>query len=293
MNMRVAVAGCRRESDPVDLYPDLDVPPVRAALAALGADSVWVSWDDPGVCWSQFDRVLISGTWDSVDRPVEYLAWAREVSDLSTLVNHVPFIEWNIDKRYLLDLAADGVSTIPTVWVRPGQSWQPPPFEFVIKPSISAGGRQTACYSTEDQAAADHMAELHSAGHTAMVQPYIASIPTDGEVDLVFVGGQLQHAFRRRLTLQIGTGVVTQPWQQIVIDGVLTPAPEQVAVARAAMESVEGRLGQRPSYARVDLVAGPNADSLVVEVELIDPYLALDLAPTTAYSLAQGLISID
>jgi hypothetical protein len=81
---RVALACCRRlhESPPDDLYPDPDAPPLQDALSSLGIPSRLVSWDDPSIQWEQFSHVVISSTWDSVDRPGEYLTWARHVAGL-------------------------------------------------------------------------------------------------------------------------------------------------------------------------------------------------------------------
>jgi hypothetical protein len=78
----VAVACCRRsdDADPSDLYPDPDAGPLQAALGRLGAESTLLSWDDPAVGWESFSHVVVSSTWDSVDRPGEYLDWARSVS---------------------------------------------------------------------------------------------------------------------------------------------------------------------------------------------------------------------
>ena len=104
----VAVACCRRSGDaePGDLYPDPDAAPLRAALIALGASSSLVSWDDSRVDWASFSKVFVSSTWDSVDRPAEYLAWAGRVSAVSELVNSVTVLEWDLDKVHQRDLAA-------------------------------------------------------------------------------------------------------------------------------------------------------------------------------------------
>jgi hypothetical protein len=110
-NARVAIACCRRRADarPADLYPDRDAAPLRAALRELGVASWPLSWDDPGADWGSYSHVLVSSTWDSVDRPAEYLAWARAVSAASTLVNPLAVIEWNLDKVHQREPAASGL----------------------------------------------------------------------------------------------------------------------------------------------------------------------------------------
>lgn len=287
------MACCRRTStaDPGDLYPDLDAPLLCNALVELGASPTLVSWDDPRADWSSFARVILSSTWDSVDRPVEYLAWARRVSAVSRVLNPVPVIEWDIDKRYQLDLAEAGVPIVPTSWVEPLQRWEPPPFEFVVKPAISAGGRDTARYVIADAAeASEHVKRLQQAGQTVMVQEYLPSIDVDGEVDLIFIHGAFSHAVQKKPALRLGEGVIDKPWERMAWTGVVPPTTRQLAVADRAMSVVSERFHQPLTYGRVDIVHDRRGKPVVLEVELIDPYLSLDMAPQAAVSLANAVL---
>lgn len=103
----VAIACCRTSgaARPTDLYPDPDARLLRDALADLGASSRMVSWDDPEVDWSAFGTVLISSTWDSVERPGEYLAWVRQATAVSALRNSAPIVTWALDKIHQVELA--------------------------------------------------------------------------------------------------------------------------------------------------------------------------------------------
>jgi hypothetical protein len=293
LSASVAVACCRRfgDSNPTDLYPDADAAPLQAALHQLGADSTLVSWDDPQVDWGSFSHIVVSSTWDSVDRPTEYLAWARGVSTVSELVNPAAVIEWNIDKTHQRQLEAAGVPVIPTTWVVPDAVWQPPATaEFVIKPSVSAGGRSTARYSSGGAAALEHVRALQRAGQTVMVQEYLAAIDGEGEVDLIFFRGTFSHAVVKRPALRTGEGIVGRPWERMERTGLAIPSSEQLKVAEQTMGVISDLLEQRPVYGRVDLVTGPVGDPLVLEVELIDPYLSLDMDPGAAGRLVNALI---
>ena len=206
-SLSVAVACCRRSEDanPSDLYPDTDAAPLQAALHHLGAESALVSWDDPQGGWESYSHITVSSTWDSVDRPEAFLAWAREVSTVSLLVNPAAVIEWNLDKVDLRQLEGAGGPVIPTTWILPGDVWQPPDTaEFVIKPSVSAGGRNTARYSSDDPAALEHARGLQSVGQTIMVQEHLASIDRVGEFDLIFFDGTFSHAVVKRPVLRTG-----------------------------------------------------------------------------------------
>lgn len=95
---------------------------------------------------------VIRSTWDSVDRPREYLRWARDVSRATVLANPFAAIAWNLDKTYLPTLQDRNVLVVPTIWVTSETQWTTPAYEFVIKPSVSGGGRETARYSVNARA---------------------------------------------------------------------------------------------------------------------------------------------
>lgn len=229
----IAIARCRRTKDagPADLYPDDDAEPLATALNELGASSVSVAWDDQLVEWAAFDRVVISSTWDSADRPAEYLVWARRVSAVSKLFNPSPVLEWGLDKSYLRELADQGIPVIPTTWVEPLDSWQPPEFEFVVKPAISAGGRKTARYLGRDVESIGHVRAIQATGQTVMVQPYRSAVDDEGEIDLVFIDGEFSHAVRKDSLLHLGEGVVEKLWTRLAWSGATEPSGEQLSVA--------------------------------------------------------------
>src|SRR4051812_42918002 len=142
---RVAIAACHTE-DGRDIYPDGDWPSLRDALRVEGLSATQVAWDDIAVDWSRYDVVVIRSTWDSVVRPREYVRWVREAQERTRLHNPADVIEWNLDKRHLQELDRAGLPVVPTQWVEPGHEWDMPTEPFVVKPTISGGGRDTARY---------------------------------------------------------------------------------------------------------------------------------------------------
>jgi hypothetical protein len=283
---RVAVVGCREFAD-----DDHDWPILRVALEKRGIAAEFAAWDDRGVDWTAFDLVLIRSTWDSVTYPGEYLAWAEGVAAVSTLHNPLETIRWNIDKRYLADLAGDGVRIVPTRWVGPLDRWEPPRGEFVIKPSVSAGGIDTARYGPVDHAdALAHVRRLQAEGRRVMVQPYIASVDRDGETALVFIGGTYSHAVNKGALLTLGEGVVIRLWEREVIS-TTTATEDQVRLGEAAIDAVSRRFGGPPLYARVDIMGLADAPH-VSEVELIDPDLFLVHASGSADRLVDAVLRV-
>ena len=279
-------------------FPDLleDWPILQGALAGQGIDAVTRVWSDPGVAWGDFDLVLANGAWDNIHHPARFCAWAEQVSRATRLVNPPPVLRWNIDKHYLADLAADGIATVPTTYLAPGQD--PGAAlglhrEFVVKPTISGGGFESARYGDtggDRRRATAHVARLHAAGRTAMLQPYLASVDHHGEKGLVFLGGELSHTIAKNPLLVPGAGVRDDLSTDQVITAT-TATEAEADVARAALAAAGARLGPA-TYARVDLVELPSATPAVLELELLDPALFFDTDPPAATRFAHVLSGV-
>ena len=263
--MRVALATCT-------LWPDLDVdgPELLAALAAEGLDVDVVAWDAEEVDWDAYDLVVIRTTWDYWDRHEEYLAWTRRVPRLA---NPADVVAWNTDKRYLRDL---DVPTVPTTWLEPGEPFTPPDHRFVVKPSVSAGARDTAAYDAGDPAAREHVDRLHARGKTVMVQPYVDAVDAEGETAVLVFGGEVSHAARKSACLVPGAG------EPELGGWTITAREPSAAEVELALRAVAGR---DLLYARVDLLPGP----VLIELEVTEPSLFLTHAPGSAARFAAAV----
>lgn len=252
--------------------PDDDRDVMLAHWRESGVDGTAVRWDDPGAAWDAFDAAVVRSTWDYVERRGEFLAWARRASAVTRLLNPASVIERNTDKTYLRDLAAVGVPTVPTSWVGPGYEPRLPSFEeYVVKPAVSAGARDTVRTSVASEAAR-HAGRIAAKGGTAMVQPYLRMVEEEGELSLLYFGGRFSHAVRRPAMLARDDG---RPRANHVGAELRAPAPDQVALA----EKVLGEIAEPLLYARVDLVRLPDGTPALIELELTEPYLYLSGAP--------------
>jgi glutathione synthase/RimK-type ligase-like ATP-grasp enzyme len=255
-------------------FPDLEADDRRLVglLRERGVPAQPAVWDDPAVDWPSFRLVVVRSTWDYPSKPEQFLTWAAR---LPRVLNPSPVLRWNADKRYLLDLAA-AVPVVPTRFIGPGDAFELPAGPLVVKPAISCGGRDTARYNGGHRAG-EHIRRLQAEGRTAMLQPYLAEVEQQGEVDLVFLGGRYSHAVRRGALLAGGkknTGEGVRPYEATA---------EQLALAEKALGLVPGD----PSllYARVDLLpsaAGP----VLLELELLEPSLFLGYAAGSGERLA-------
>ena len=270
--------------------PDLDEDGavLLAALTRAGLHPRPAVWDDSDVDWTGFDGVLVRSTWDYPLRRDAFLSWARTPR---IIANRYDVLAWNTDKRYLQDLARAGVATVPTAFLPPGHAPDGLRGECVVKPTVSGSAADTGRFSDpDDPEAAALVARLHAEGRTAMVQPYLPRIETDGETSLVFLGGQYSHAVRREPLL-----TATGERRPVVVADVLStirqaqPTQDQRDLAERALAAVPGgRDGV--SYARVDLIPGPDGPVLL-ELEATDCFLFLSSATTDARArLAEHLL---
>lgn len=285
---RVALATCAE-------YATLDEDDqlLLAPLDAYGVDAVPLVWDAPAD-WGSFDAVVIRQTWDCAERGAEFLAWVDHVATDTPVLNPRVVLAWSMDKRYLRDLADDGVPCVQTTFIEPGDSWSLPTLgEYVIKPTDSAGSRNTARYGPGDTERADgHIWRLHAEGRCVMLQPYLDAVDTAGETALLYFDGVFSHAARKGplLTREMHAQESTE---FLFIKEAISPrqaTPAQRAVADAALATARARTGTWPFlYARVDLIDDESGSPQVLEVELVEPSVFLVTDPQAADRFAAAI----
>ncbi|HET6732840.1 ATP-grasp domain-containing protein [Mycobacterium sp.] len=263
---RIVLAGC-----PALPEGDGDDAELVDALRKRGLHARWLSWDDPAAL--DADLVILRAAWDYIDRLDEFLAWTARVPHL---LNAPAVVAWNTDKRYLADLAAAGVPTVPSRFFSPGEKLRLPKGEVVVKPAVGAGSVGALRFSDVD-AAREHATVLQDQGRTVLVQPYDPRVE-DGETALVFLHGQQSHAFTK-------APILPPPGQRPVFDESGTYAEESLTpaepdfelwdVGHAALAAAAAHLGIGADeflYARVDVLGGAG-DVQLLELELVEPSL--------------------
>jgi hypothetical protein len=285
VNSRIALVSSER-----GLRVDPDLPLAADALRDAGYAVDLVRWDDATVDWDAVDLAVVRSCWDYAWRLEEFLGWAAAVSEgAPRLRNAVELLRWNTDKTYLRDLERAGLSVVPTVWDPVRTDELPDAPEWVVKPSVSAGSRDTARWS-EPSAALAHVAELVLAGRTAMLQPYLARVDDEGETAMLFIGGRFSHAVRKGPLLQRGEGVRHDRDSRGDLRRV-DPTAAQREVAGSVLEAI-GELvtdAAPPLYARIDLVHDDGGRPVVLELELTEPSLFLPQAPEAAGTLVRAV----
>jgi O-ureido-D-serine cyclo-ligase len=301
MSAKIALVTAREA-----LALDEDMPPLVLALQSQGAAVETPYWDDPGVDWSRYDKVVLRSTWDYVDRINEFLDWAERCAIQTRLFNSPAVVRWNTDKHYLVQLANAGVPVVPTRFVEPRTD---PAVEldrflagrsgaftvgscdsfdqFVVKPSIGAGSRDAARYTRADRATAlAHLARLLAAGRSAMLQPYLDRVDEYGETAVIYIGGELSHAIRKGPLLRLGDDLVSGLFAPEHITPREPDAAER-AVAAAAFATIAEA---NPLYARIDLIRDERGAPVVLELELTEPSIFFVHAPDAAGRFADALL---
>jgi len=303
MKPRIALVSAREA-----LRLDEDMPPLVSALQAAGFDVETPAWDDAGVDWQRYDLAVLRSTWDYVERLDEFLRWAEFCGRATRLENPPAIVRWNTDKHYLDDLARAGVPVVSTDFVEPdrdpvaairaflsdhesegGSAGSRLVFdEFVVKPAVGAGSRDTARYGrAEVRRATEHIKRLLEAGRSTMLQPYLPSVDAEGETAVIYLGGNYSHAIRKGPLLKPGTGFVEGLFAPEEITP-RTPRPDELEVAARAFRAV---VDESPVYARIDLVRDDSGRPAVLELELVEPSLFLAHAPDSAARFARALAS--
>ena len=276
---------------------DEDMPILCAAFDATAGDPVATveAWDDPDVDWGSYQLVVIRSTWDYTLRLEEFLAWTDRVGGLTEVRQAPDVIRWNVDKRYLADLERLGIPIVPSRFFAPGDEVEvPTDGECVVKPTVSAGSRDTARYSAARRDdARTHATALLAAGRGVLVQPYQGSVDSQGEIGVICVAGAVSHAITKGALLELDGDASRSLFVPERIEARTLAADERAAVSAVlgALPSVPGIGSQLspPLYARVDLLRAADGELRLLELELIEPSLFLDRAEGAAAAFVTAI----
>jgi glutathione synthase/RimK-type ligase-like ATP-grasp enzyme len=268
---------------------DRDAPLLLAALRSHAVEVELAVWDDPAFDWASWDLTVVRSTWDYPRRPQEFIAWARWVDRVGAVLNAPAVMAWNSDKRYLTELADGGVPIVPSALFAPHEPVQlPTKGSFVVKPAVSAGAQDTARYAASDHAAAQAQARrLQAQGRTVLLQPYLADVDERGETALIYLADRFSHAICKGPILHGAHETVGGLFAREDIEA-RTPSDAEREVAEQVFDALPFPRREL-LYARVDLLPGPDATPLVLEVELVEPSLFLAYCDGAAERFAAAI----
>ncbi|WP_449427392.1 ATP-grasp domain-containing protein [Rhodanobacter umsongensis] len=269
-------------------YPSIqpDDAHLATSLERLGLQPIVCVWNDPDVDWSTFDAVLIRTIWDYFKHHAAFPAWLDRLDQLGIpTINDSRLLRWNSDKRYLLELAERGIDIIPTQLSSAhelhGVLAGMPAQQVVIKPTISGGAWHTLRGTVGNENFAQAVTRLPRE-YDYLVQPFVAEVVSDGEWSLLYFGGEFSHAVIKRpaagdYRVQGEYGGSADP---------IVPNAATLAAAERALAAVADIGHEDQAYVRVDGVICAGR-FLIMELELIEPFLHLAEYPAAAERLAQ------
>lgn len=228
--------------------------------------------------WSVYSAVIVRSPYDYIREPVVFLEHLDSIdAHAGRLLNPLGLMRWNLDKRYLLDLHDAAIPAIPSVVLDTGAQIDAlieaadrfGSDRLILKPRIgaSASGVMRLDQVRDRQQLASQLASLPSA--PCLVQPYLKSIETDGEISLIYFNKRYSHAVCKRPAARDFRVQAEHGGSVVSVD----PPASLRQAGQALLEA-------QPSpmlYARVDVVrtrssAGQEC-ALLMELELIEPEL--------------------
>ena len=274
---------------------------LQATLTDLGHQATLVAWEDETLSWRAFDGAVLRSAWGYQHHIADFFAWMEALEQGGTrLLNPPHLLSENIRKHLQMSRwRRANLPLIPTAFLsrQAGCELSLPKatlmqtiethfpnhrYGLVLKPIISASGGDTVlldpyraldrpvCSMDEGEALFQALlGREDSIG--VMLQPFYPEV-SEGELALVYFGGQFSHA-ARRFTGVLG-GKKTAVYEPNV-------PPELLQIGGQVLAA----LGETPVYMRVDLVETKHGPVLM-EVELAEPFLFLDYLPAARRTAA-------
>lgn len=284
--MRFALLTC----DPLPEH-DPDEAPLLDALRGRGHEADPMVWDNPAADFTACDAIVLRATWDYAHKADAFRAWLDRPDVAARLLNPPGAVRWNLDKRYLLELASRGIPIVPTAIVDRGdpagvaacarsRGWD----DIVVKPVVSAGSVNTARFTGDaihdPGSGADLYVRTWRTDAPAMVQPYLRSVEggSAGEAEraIVWIDGEVSHVIEKS--------------RRFAGDAEAVSACPAVADAdRDLADRVVAACGHAPLYARVDVMQVDSGETVLSELELIEPSMYFSLAPGSVDRFADSL----
>lgn len=161
---------------------------------------------------------------------------------------------------------------------------------IVVKPTVSADG-----YDTHLAESAEAIAELEAtfvelvSKGDVMIQPFVSSIRSHGELLFVFIGGSFTHCIRKTPSADVGGFFVHEHRGGRSVHEKLPP-PLGRAFAEGVVAAASEILGEVPLYSRVDvLVDDTTGKYLLSELEITEPGLYPEMCPQSMDALASKI----
>ena len=262
---------------------------LKHALQQTGLKVGKVSWSNPDFDWHSTQAVLFKSTWDYFDRYDEFSTWLNQVKQHAVVINPIDIIEWNLNKKYLIDLQNKGVRIVESAIIEQGKSVALESYfeqfgvsNIIVKPLVSGAARNTFKVSQDNLQEIQDQFDQLILDEGYMVQPFQKNIMGQGEISLMIMGGQFTHAVQKiakagDFRVQDDHGGTVHPY---------FASAEEKAFAEQAIAACD----PMPLYARVDVVRDNNDQLALMELELIEPEMFFRFEQSATFKLADSIV---
>lgn len=247
-------------------------------LKEKGLNIEKVIWNDEKVNWENYQLAILKSPWDYFDLYKDFKVWLNILEEKNIrLLNPIDIIRWNADKHYLKEIESVGLKITPSVFISNGDEINLSTFfkkfktdKLIVKPCVSGGAKNTFKVTIENVEEINKKLQLLIQDEDFIIQPFLSEILENGEWSFIFFNNTYSHSLVKKA--KQGDFRV-QPAHG---GSIHAQNPDQNVIATAAQ--YVKLFAKDCLYARVDGTF-VNNQFLLMELELIEPFLFLNTAP--------------
>ena len=247
-------------------------------LKEKGLNIEKVIWNDLDINWEDYSLAILKSPWDYFDLIEEFYHWLDHLEAKKVkLLNPIDVVRWNANKQYLREIEAAGLKITPGFFIQNQESVNLEYFfekfntsKLIVKPCVSGGAKNTFKVTADNVNEVNQKLNLVIQDEDFIIQPFLPEILENGEWSFIFFNGVYSHSLIKQakpgdFRVQPAHGGSVHPQK---------PSAEQITTA----EQYVKLFAKDCLYARVDGTF-VNREFLLMELELIEPFLFLNTDP--------------
>lgn len=247
-------------------------------LKERGLNIEQVIWNDENINWEDYSLAILKSPWDYFDLIKDFYQWLNLLEEKKVkLLNPVEVVRWNSDKKYLQEIETAGLKIIPSTFINKQEKVNLEDYfkefntdKLIVKPCISGGAKNTFKVNTENVEEVNQKLNQLIQEEDFIIQPFLPEILESGEWSFIFFNVVYSHSLIKQakagdFRVQPAHGGTVHPQK---------PDRDLIATAQKYVDL----FAKNCLYARVDGTF-VNGEFLLMELELIEPFLFLNTEP--------------
>jgi glutathione synthase/RimK-type ligase-like ATP-grasp enzyme len=260
-------------------------------LKEKGLNIEKVIWNDRDINWGDYSLAILKSPWDYFDLIEEFYHWLDHLEAKKVkLLNPIEVVRWNSNKKYLQEIEAAGLKIIPSAFINKKEDVTLKYFfekfntnKLIVKPCISGGAKNTFKVTAENVEEVNQKLDQFIQNEDFIIQPFLPEILESGEWSFIFFNGIYSHSLIKQakpgdFRVQPAHGGSVHPQR---------PGKEIIATAQLYVSL----FAKKCLYARVDGTF-VNGEFLLMELELIEPFLFLNTDPQNYEKYYKALMEL-